>query len=139
MAATDKSRQRDLSLHDSDAEAGLAESRGQYGDGYLKLALVRGTVVASIKAKGLVAHKLLLLESVSACEPLKAPTRPDVEPKQMFVAVDLAGAGIGEVVLVAQGSAARIEREGQSVPTDAAVVAIVDSVQIDGQTTFTKL
>jgi microcompartment protein CcmK/EutM len=56
----------------------------------------------------------------------------------MFVAIDLAGAGIGEVVLVAQGSAARIEREGLSVPTDAAVVAIVDSVQIDGQTTFAK-
>lgn len=56
----------------------------------------------------------------------------------MFVAVDLTGAGVSEVVLVVHGSAARVEYEGQSVPTDAAVVAIVDSVQVDGQTTFEK-
>ena len=88
----------------------------------MKLALVRGTVVASIKAQGLAARKLLLLEFVSACDPLKAST----------------GAGVGEVVLVAEGSAARIDCDSQSVPTDAAVVAIVDSVQVDSQTTFTK-
>ncbi len=104
----------------------------------MKLALVRGTVVASIKAQGLAARKLLLLEFVSACDPLKASTGSDVEAQRMFVAVDLAGAGVGEVVLVAEGSAARIDCDSQSVPTDAAVVAIVDSVQVDSQTTFTK-
>lgn len=56
----------------------------------------------------------------------------------MHVAVDLARAGVGEVVLVVRGSSARVERDGQSVPNDAAVVAIVDSVQLDGRTTFVK-
>lgn len=138
MATTDKSKRGALS-----SQANDFASRGAYpschsGDGYLKLALVRGTVVASIKAKGLAAHKMLLLEAVSGWDPLTASVRAEDAPQRMFVAIDLAGAGIGEVVLVAQGSAARIEREGLSVPTDAAVVAIVDSVQIDGQTTFAK-
>lgn len=99
----------------------------------MQLARVRGNVVASIKASGLAAHKLLLLEPVSAESPLEgAGAAPP------YVAIDLAGAGVGEVVLVALGSAARIDADGQSAPTDAAVVAIVDSVQCDGRTTFTK-
>jgi microcompartment protein CcmK/EutM len=101
----------------------------------LHLAQVRGTVVASIKARGLAAHKLLLLEAVPATNPL---ARDDAATPQLYVAVDLAGAGVGEIVLVVLGSAARVERDGQSVPTDAAVVAIVDSVQVDGRTTFVK-
>ncbi|MCW5657073.1 MAG: EutN/CcmL family microcompartment protein [Burkholderiaceae bacterium] len=104
----------------------------------MKLAQVRGTVVASVKARGLAAHKLLLLQPVEASDPLGEFASKDAEPLQMYVAVDFAGAGVGEVVLVVHGSAARVEREGQSVPTDAAVVAIVDSVQLDGRTTFVK-
>ena len=45
---------------------------------------------------------------------------------------------IGEVVLVTRGSAARIDGDSRSVPTDAAVIAIVDSVQLDGKSTFIK-
>jgi microcompartment protein CcmK/EutM len=97
----------------------------------MELARVRGTVVASIKAGGLSSHKLLVLEQVSA-------TAPQRESGETFVAIDFAGAGVGEVVLVTRGSAARIEAEGQRVPTDAAVIAIVDTVAIDGQLTFQK-
>lgn len=103
----------------------------------MKLAQVRGTVVASIKANGLAAHKLLL-QFVAASDPLGESVPQGAAPQQMYVAVDLAGAGVGEVVLVVHGSAARVERDGQSVPTDTAVVAIVDSVQLDGRTTFVK-
>lgn len=41
-----------------------------------------------------------------------------------FVAIDNIGAGIGETVLVAMGSAARVGME--NVPVDAAIVGIVD-------------
>lgn len=43
-----------------------------------------------------------------------------------FVAIDNIGAGIGEYVLVAQGSAARIGCGLDSAPVDAAIVGIID-------------
>ena len=46
--------------------------------------------------------------------------------KTKLVAVDNVGAGIGEIVLVTQGSAARLTCGDGNVPTDAAVVGIVD-------------
>jgi microcompartment protein CcmK/EutM len=104
----------------------------------MQLARVRGNVVASIKAAGLAAHKLLLLEPVSAANPL-VPSTSDVQKStELYVAIDLVGAGVGEVVLVTLGSAARIDRDGQSAPTDAAIIAIVDSVQVDSNPTFVK-
>ena len=97
----------------------------------MQLARVRGNVVASIKAGGLASHKLLVLERVAAAV-------PDDNGGDSFVAIDLAGAGIGEIVLVTQGSAARVDGDGQRAPTDAAVVAIVDAIAFDGQITFQK-
>lgn len=97
----------------------------------MHLARVRGNVVASIKASGLSSHKLLVLERVAA----EAPQDAGVET---FVAIDLAGAGIGEIVLVTLGGAARVDGDGQHAPTDAAVIAIVDAVSFDGQVTFHK-
>jgi microcompartment protein CcmK/EutM len=104
----------------------------------MQLARVRGNVVASIKAAGLAAHKLLLLEPVSAANPLVPSTSDVHKSTELYVAIDLVGAGVGEVVLVTLGSAARIDRDGQSAPTDAAIIAIVDSVQVDSTPTFVK-
>lgn len=105
--------------------------RTDHGDRAVQLARVRGNVVASIKAGGLAAHKLLVLERVAA-------EAPQDSAGETFVAIDLAGAGVGEIVLVAIGSAARIDADGQHAPTDAAVIAIVDAVSFDGRTTFNK-
>ncbi|MBS0446031.1 MAG: EutN/CcmL family microcompartment protein [Proteobacteria bacterium] len=102
----------------------------------MQLARVRGNVVASIKAAGLASHKLLVLEPVRASAP--QDDVDSVEPSCTYVAIDLAGAGVGEIVLVTLGSAARVDADGQNAPTDAAVIAIVDSVQFDGETTFQK-
>jgi microcompartment protein CcmK/EutM len=102
----------------------------------MQLARVRGNVVASIKAPGLSAHKLLLVEAVSAGDPLASAV--DVAPQALYVAIDLVGAGAGEVVLVTRGSAARVDHDGQSAPADAAIVAIVDSALVDGKPTFVK-
>jgi len=43
-----------------------------------------------------------------------------------LIAVDTVGAGIGEKVLVSQGSSARLALNDPTAPVDAAVVGIVD-------------
>lgn len=50
---------------------------------------------------------------------------------ESFVAADLVGAGIGERVLVVNGSTARKALGGDQVPIDAAIVGIIDSLEVD--------
>ena len=103
----------------------------------MELARVVGQVVATVKQPGLQSMKLLLLVPVSAQD----DTGDDAAGagwRRQFVAVDYTGAGQGEVVLVARGSAARVDCPATQVPTDAAVVAIVDSVVLHNKTTFSK-
>ena len=98
----------------------------------MELARVTGQVVSTIKQDGLHGFKLLLVA------PLDPATGADAAGELPYVAVDLTGAGTGEVVIVARGSAARVSADGDKVPTDAAVVAIVDSVIVEGKQTFDK-
>ena len=51
----------------------------------------------------------------------------------IFVAADNAGAGIGDTVLVSQGSAARASIGNQDVPVDAVIVGIVDSLEVNDE------
>ncbi|MGQ0846499.1 MAG: EutN/CcmL family microcompartment protein [Sporichthyaceae bacterium] len=97
----------------------------------MELGRVTGQVVSTIKQPGFSGLKLLLVEIVD-------PASGNTAPQTPYVAVDLVGAGVGEVVLVARGSAARVSAGTQEVPTDAAVVAIVDSVIVEGSMTFSK-
>ena len=97
----------------------------------MELGRVTGQVVATIKQDGLCGLKLLLVEAVH-------PSTGHVTAQTAYVAVDLAGAGTGEVVVVTRGSGARVGAGVDAVPTDAAVVAIVDSVVVDGEMTFDK-
>ena len=76
---------------------------------------VVGSVIATRKNQKLVGQKLLIVR------PIK-----HMEDKSEFVAIDNVGAGIGETVLVAKGSAARIGCGLESAPVDAAIVGIVD-------------
>lgn len=56
--------------------------------------------------------------------------RPDQEDRSgAFIAADVVGAGIGEKVLVVQGSTARVATKGESTPVDAAIVGIIDSLE----------
>jgi len=75
---------------------------------------VIGSVVATRKNEKLTGSRFLIIESIHGCQPNR------------LVAVDHIGAGTGEIVLVAQGSAARACLENQSTPVDAMVVGIVD-------------
>ena len=97
----------------------------------MELGRVSGQVVSTVKQPGLHAYKLLLVEAVE-------PTTGEVTKQTPYVAVDLAGAGPGEMVVVTRGSAARVGTGASEVPTDAAVVAIVDSVVVEGAMTFSK-
>lgn len=81
---------------------------------------VTGSVVATRKDEKLVGSKLLIIE------PLRSIGAENLEK---LVAVDNIGAGIGDIVLVSTGSAARLACPVNNAPCDAAVVGIVDSAQ----------
>ena len=91
------------------------------------LAQVKGPVVASAKLDNLSGRKLLLAEVLTV--------RPDGlhSTGRKLVCVDAVSAGTGEVVLVVMGSSARTAPELGSVPADAAIVAILESLTADGQ------
>ena len=99
----------------------------------MRLGKVCGNVVSTVKADGLMRYKLLLVRDVDAADPLAHGIQ-----NQPYVAVDLVGSGEGEIVLVTHGGAARIDAGTLTVPTDAAIVAIVDSAQLDARSTFLK-
>ncbi|MBS6475154.1 MAG: EutN/CcmL family microcompartment protein [Clostridiales bacterium] len=77
---------------------------------------VVGSIVATRKNDSLVGSKFLVVE------PMKNMNGTNGN----FIAVDNVGAGIGEVVLVATGSAARVDCKIMNAPIDAAIVGIVD-------------
>jgi len=97
----------------------------------VELGRVNGQIVSTVKQGGLHGYKLLLIEPID-------PGSGGPTGQGAYVAVDLTGAGPGEVVVVSRGSAARISAGAETVPTDAAVVAIVDSVVVGGAMTFSK-
>jgi ethanolamine utilization protein EutN len=80
-----------------------------------------GTVVSTRKDEGLVGYKLLVTQ------PLTQEMKPLGET---IVAVDTVGAGVGEIVLYVLGSVAPYAVGKSSVPIDAAVVGIIDKVEI---------
>ena len=55
-----------------------------------------------------------------------------------IVAIDSVGAGRGEVVLYATGSSARQTTVSKDRPVDAVIMAIVDAIDVEGQTRYTK-
>ncbi len=94
------------------------------------LARVVGNVVSTRKVEKLLGSKLLIVEPIG-CEDQKPTAKP-------LVAVDSVGAGEGEVVLVVQGSSARLTQSTENCPVDATIMAIVDTVDIGGRETFRK-
>ena len=97
------------------------------------LAKVTGSVVATQKVASMVGRKLLTVE------PLRVdPAQRDqlVSTGRTFVVVDTVGAGLGEMVLIVQGSSARMTPETEKLPVDATIIGIVDSVNVENQTLF---
>jgi ethanolamine utilization protein EutN len=93
------------------------------------IAKVVGTAVASLKLDALKASKLLVVQPADA----QGNATGDA-----FLAVDLVGAGSGELVVVSQGSSARMAIGQNASPADAAIIGILDSIQIYGEVAFRK-
>ena len=79
---------------------------------------VTGSVVSTRKNDNLVGNKFMIVELLQGFG----------DDKKRIVAVDRIGAGMGEPVLVATGSSARIGIGDESAPIDAAIVGILDDL-----------
>ena len=55
-----------------------------------------------------------------------------------FVAIDSVDAGVGDLVLTASGSSARQTTITKDTPVDAVIMAVIDSMNVDGKETFRK-
>ena len=97
------------------------------------LAEVIGRIVATKKDDSMQGKKLLLLRPQLVDENNPAAFRNGVNT---IVAVDNVGAGEGDLVMFAQGSSARQAAGLKMLPVDAAVVAIIDSVDVLGKQIF---
>lgn len=97
------------------------------------LARITGSVVATQKAASMVGQKLLIVEPMRVDEKDSSQLKPT---GRTFVVVDTVGAGEGEMVLIVQGSSARYMPETKTLPIDAAIIGIVDQVQIGTSTVF---
>ncbi len=94
------------------------------------LARVIGPVAATKKDEAMKGRKLLLLRPLLVDEARPGQFRPGANT---IVAVDALGAGVDEVVLFCQGSSARQASGMKSLPVDAVVVGIVDTVDVLSQ------
>lgn len=80
---------------------------------------VTGSLFSTRKSEKLVGNKFMIVE----------PVEEMAGNGKSIVAIDIIGAGVGEYVLVAQGSAARIGCNMADAPVDAAIVGIIDEGQ----------
>jgi ethanolamine utilization protein EutN len=88
----------------------------------LLLARIVGTVVATRKDPRLVSTKLLVAR----------PIDPRGKGEGAYlVAVDTVDAGVGETVLIVSGSSARMAFGMKDCPVDAAIVGIIDAVEMN--------
>ncbi len=85
------------------------------------LAKLVGTVVATRKDPRLVSSKLLIAR----------PMDPRGKAEGGYlVAIDTVDAGVGETVLIVSGSSARMANGLKDCPVDAAVIGIVDTIEV---------
>lgn len=84
------------------------------------LGKVIGNVVSTRKNEAIVGSKILEIQVVEN----------GALTKRFMVAIDTVGAGIGEFVLVTEGSSARLAMTNQNAPVDATVVGILDETPL---------
>jgi ethanolamine utilization protein EutN len=86
------------------------------------LAKVAGTVVATRKDERLLSSKLMVVRPVDPAGKAEG---------NYLVAVDTVDAGVGDTVLVVSGSSARMAAGLKDCPVDAAIVGVVDRVDVE--------
>ena len=93
------------------------------------IAKVIGTTVSTIKDEKIIGRKLLILRQTDeAGKPIGKP----------YVAVDTVNAGVGDLVLTAHGSSARQTNLTDKRPVDAVIMAMIDTLEVNGKITFQK-
>lgn len=97
------------------------------------LAKVIGSLVSTQKVGNMRGHKLLLVEPYR----LDSQNRKSlVSAGRTLVSVDTLGAGLGEMVLITQGSSARLTPETKELPIDTVIIGIVDHVDVEQTCVF---
>ncbi len=91
---------------------------------------VKGKIVSTNKSETLDGLKLLIIVPIDM-DTMKEKGAP-------VVAIDAVGAGEGEVVMCCGGSSSRQTSFTQGKPSDLAIVAIIDSIDIKGERVFEK-
>lgn len=94
---------------------------------------ITGSLVSTQKVPSMVGHKLLIVEPLRVDEKDQSSLKPT---GRTFVVVDTVGAGEGEVVLCVQGSSARFTEQTKTLPIDAAVIGIIDTVHVGTKAIF---
>lgn len=94
------------------------------------LARVRGNVVSTNKSDRLTGLKLLVIVPIDI--------ETFTEKGAPLVAIDTVGAGEGEVVMCVSGSSSRATAMTDGKPSDLAITAIIDSVELRGELVFRK-
>jgi len=85
------------------------------------LGRVVGTIWSTRKEEKLLGFKMLIVQQI------------DLEQKPLIpflIAVDTVDAGVGDVVLVVQGSSARQTERTKDKPVDATIVGVIDRIDV---------
>ena len=82
------------------------------------LAKVVGKIVSTTKDEGLNGKKILVIIDMNG-----------IVTGKEIVSIDSVGAGIGDQVLVTEGSVSMYAFGGDNVPIDSAIVAIIDTIE----------
>jgi ethanolamine utilization protein EutN len=99
------------------------------------VARVTGSVVSTQKVASMTGHKLLVVEPYRLDEKKRQSL---VTTGRTFIAVDTLGSGEGDFVLITQGSSARLTPETKTLPIDAVIIGVVDTVHIDKKSVFSR-
>jgi ethanolamine utilization protein EutN len=101
------------------------------------LGRVTGNVVATQKDRTLNGQKLFVVEPLNVKYD-EATNKPATlgNTGRAIVALDVVGAGEGQLVLVVQGSSARMTEVTKDLPADAVIIGIVDHAEYGGKTFY---
>jgi microcompartment protein CcmK/EutM len=93
------------------------------------IARVIGTTVSTVKDEKLTGRKLLIL---------RQSDETGNQAGKPYVAVDTVDAGVGDLVLTCAGSSDRQTNITKDTPVDAVIMAVIDSLEVDGKVVFRK-
>ena len=95
----------------------------------MKIALVIGSTISTIKDEVMRGRKLLIVRNADTAGTATG------EP---YIAVDTVSAGTGDLVMVTDGSSARFTNQTTNAPVDAVIVGVIDSLELGGNVTYRK-